>query len=46
MMTDADLFEGADLAAGIERLFADPAVAYLHAHYARRGCYAARIDRA
>ena len=30
----------------IDRLFADPHVAYLHAHYAKRGCYAARIDRA
>jgi hypothetical protein len=44
-MVDADLVEGADLPALIARFFADPAVAYLHAHYARRGCYAARIDR-
>ena len=24
---------------------ADRLIAYLHAHYARRGCFAARIDR-
>ena len=29
----------------IERLLADPQVAYLHAHNAGRGCFAARIDR-
>lgn len=31
---------------GIARLFAVPEVTYLHAHYATRGCYAARIERA
>ena len=46
MMTDADLVEGYDLAVAIERFFADPSVAYLHAHNAKRGCFAARIDRA
>jgi len=30
----------------IARLFADSNAAYLHAHYARQGCFAARIDRA
>ena len=44
-MLDASLVSGAALAPAIERLFGDPAVAYLHAHYATRGCYAARIDR-
>ena len=29
----------------IETWLADDKVAYLHAHYARRGCFAARIDR-
>ncbi|HEY5205724.1 MAG TPA: DUF1203 domain-containing protein, partial [Roseiarcus sp.] len=43
-MVDADLTEG-DLEPAIERLFANPEAAYIHAHYARRGCYAARIDR-
>lgn len=46
MMTDADLTEGRDLTVLIDRFFADPAVAYLHAHNAKRGCFAARIDRA
>ena len=45
MMTAAELSPGADLAAVIERLLADPQVAYLHAHNAGRGCFAARIDR-
>jgi hypothetical protein len=44
-MVDADLTDGRDLEAAIERLFADPTAAYIHAHYAKRGCYAARIDR-
>ena len=46
MMVDADLISGGEVGAAIERLFADPAAAYIHAHYAKRGCYAARIDRA
>jgi hypothetical protein len=46
MMVAADLAEGAEAEPVIERLLADPAVAYLHAHYAAHGCYAARIDRA
>ncbi|GAA0329393.1 DUF1203 domain-containing protein [Sphingomonas oligophenolica] len=45
MMTDADLVEGSDLVTLIDRFFADPSVAYLHAHNAKRGCFAARIDR-
>ena len=46
MMTEADLFSGAELPAAIERFFSDPRVAYLHAHYAKRGGYAARTARA
>lgn len=45
MMIDAEVVEGADLPTQIERFFTDPRAAYLHAHYARRGCFAARIDR-
>ncbi|MGE5336413.1 MAG: DUF1203 domain-containing protein [Gemmatimonadota bacterium] len=44
-MIDADVVDGAEVETLIERLFADPQVAYLHAHFARRGCYACRIDR-
>lgn len=46
MMTDADVIDGAALEPLIARFFADPAVAYLHVHNAKRGCFAARVDRA
>lgn len=46
MMIEADLTEGPDAAALIERFFANPRVAYIQAHYARRGCFAALIERA
>ena len=46
MMLDADLVEGRALEGAAERLLADPAVAYLHAHFAKPGCFACRIDRA
>jgi len=45
MMVGWELVDGRQLEAAIERLFADPKAAYLHAHYAAPGCYAARIDR-
>lgn len=45
MMIDADLCEGADAEALIERLLGDPRTAYVHAHFARRGCYAALVER-
>ncbi|ATQ42491.1 DUF1203 domain-containing protein [Caulobacter mirabilis] len=45
MMIDAEIVEGAAAVPLIERLLAAPNTAYLHAHYARRGCFAARIDR-
>lgn len=44
-MIDADLADGSELEPLIERFFANHEVAYLHAHFAKRGCYAARIDR-
>lgn len=46
MMLDAEVAPGADLKPAIERLLGQADVAYLHAHYAGMGCYAARIDRA
>jgi hypothetical protein len=46
MLRDADVVEGETAGPVIERMLADPGVAYLHAHYAKPGCYAARIDRA
>ncbi|HYM27818.1 MAG TPA: DUF1203 domain-containing protein, partial [Steroidobacteraceae bacterium] len=42
----AELAEGEAQPAAIGRLLAGPRVAYPHAHYARFGCYAARIERA
>ena len=29
----------------IDQMFANPAVAFLHVHNAKWGCYAARVDR-
>ena len=46
MMIDAEVLDGAGLEAEIERMFAGPRAAYLHVHNARRGCFAARVDRA
>ncbi len=46
MMLAADLADGTMLEDGIAALFADPAVAYIHLHFAKQGCYAARVDRA
>ncbi|HSX55064.1 MAG TPA: DUF1203 domain-containing protein [Sphingomonas sp.] len=46
MMIDAEVLDGTGLEAEIERMFADPRAAYLHVHNARRGCFAARVDRA
>lgn len=46
MMLDADVVDGKDLKPLIERFFANETVDYLHAHFARRGCYAAEITRA
>jgi hypothetical protein len=46
MMVNAELVEGRDLEAAIERLLAMPQAAYLHIHFAAPGCYAARVERA
>ncbi|MEZ5930385.1 MAG: DUF1203 domain-containing protein [Alphaproteobacteria bacterium] len=45
MMIEAEVVEGAALVPVVERMFAREAVSYLHAHNAKPGCYAARIDR-
>jgi len=44
-MVDADVIEGAAAASLIERYLGRDDVAYLHLHFARRGCYACRVDR-
>lgn len=46
MMLDADVVPGAEVEPLILKLFDNPAIAYIHAHNAGRGCFAARIDRA
>ncbi|HEX4767531.1 MAG TPA: DUF1203 domain-containing protein [Lichenihabitans sp.] len=46
MITAAEVVEGERLAPLAERMLDDPATAYLHLHYAKHGCYAARVDRA
>jgi hypothetical protein len=46
MMIDADIVEGTALRPLIERFLANEQASYLHAHFARRGCYAASIERA
>jgi hypothetical protein len=45
IMVDADVTEGSELEAVIERMFRRADVAFLHAHNAKRGCYSCRIDR-
>ncbi len=46
MMVGHELMDGHRIEQAIERMFAKPAVAYLHVHFASPGCYAARVDRA
>ena len=45
MMLDADVVEGRNLEPSIERFLSGTAVEYLHLHYAKPGCYAARVER-
>lgn len=46
MLLDADVADGKELEALIDRLFADTRVGYVHIHFARPGCYAALVERA
>jgi hypothetical protein len=46
MLIDAEVTPGTEAAGEIKRMLADPQVAYIHAHYARPGCYAALVERA
>ena len=45
MMINANLAQGSDIAVLIREMFKSDSTSYIHAHYARRGCFAARIDR-
>lgn len=46
MMIGHELIDGQQIEHAIERLFTNPAAAYLHVHFASPGCYAARVERA
>jgi hypothetical protein len=46
MLRDGDIVDGGSVEGLIERLLSSPETAYIHAHYAKYGCFAARIDRA
>jgi hypothetical protein len=44
-MVDAEVVDGARAEPLIRRFLARPDVAFLHVHFARRGCFACRVDR-
>jgi len=44
-MLDADVVEGSELEPLLQAMFNNEAVAFIHLHNARRGCYAARVER-
>lgn len=44
-IVDADVMEGGELEAAIPRFFQNERTEYLHVHYAKRGCFSARVDR-
>jgi hypothetical protein len=46
MMVDADVSSSEQIEALLDRLFAQDNTEYVHLHYAKRGCFAARVDRA
>jgi len=45
LMKHADVVEGTNLAVTLRAFFDDPAIAYVHIHYAMRGCFAAKATR-
>lgn len=45
MLAGADLADGTDIERVIAAQFAIPETAFVHIHFAKPGCYAARIDR-
>ncbi|ADO43922.1 DUF1203 domain-containing protein [Ketogulonicigenium vulgare] len=46
MMIAADVVPGHDLAAALAEVFENADVSYVHLHYAKQGCFAARARRA
>lgn len=45
LLVGAELAQGEQLGGAIETLLAEPEVAFVHLHFARAGCYAARAER-
>jgi hypothetical protein len=45
-IVDAEVGQGGEVVSLIERFLANPEIAHVDAHFARRGCFAARIERA
>ncbi|MBI3507197.1 MAG: DUF1203 domain-containing protein [Proteobacteria bacterium] len=46
MIVDADLVDGKSVETLIGRMLGGERVSYIHAHYAKYGCYSARVERA
>ena len=46
MMVGADVIDGQETKVAIERFLENPAVAYIHIHNAKPGCFAALVERA
>lgn len=46
LIVDADLAEGEGIEPMIRSLFENDRIDYIHAHYAKRGCFAGLIERA
>jgi hypothetical protein len=46
MMVDADVCDGTHVRGALDRMLADDAVAFIHLHNAKRGCFSCRVERA
>lgn len=46
VIVGADVCDGPEVASGIECQFANPLVAYIHLHNAKRGCFSCLVNRA
>ncbi len=45
MMVGADVIDGKEIEGAIATQFGNPDASYLHIHFAKPGCFAARVDR-
>jgi hypothetical protein len=45
LIVEAEVVDGAGLETELDRFFVNRQVSYVHIHYARRGCFACRVDR-